>query len=85
MKAAIRVNGSEDFQMAKVSIYILSQECSKQKVTNHASACSKITFLLENQKYLYHIPIIPYILTVSGLFLKWAEGKNPQRGELAKA
>jgi len=44
MIAAIKENGSEDFLMAKVSISILSQECSRQKVTNHASVCSKITF-----------------------------------------
>jgi len=42
-KVAIKENGNVVFLMEKVSFYILSQECSKQKVTNHASACSKIT------------------------------------------
>lgn len=64
MTVAIKESGSAVFQMAKVSFYILSQECSRQRVTNHASACSKIMSLFDNQKFLYRILIIHCIQTV---------------------
>ena len=72
------------FPMAKVSFYILSQECSRQKVTNHASACSKIMSSLDNLKFLYRILIIRCMLIVSVLFHR-SEEENLRKEELLKA
>ena len=85
MIAAIKENGNVVFQMAKVSFYILSQECSRQKVTNHASACSKIMSSLDNLKFLYRILIIRCMLIVSLLFHRSEEEENLRKEELLKA
>ena len=84
MIAAIKENGNVVFPMAKVSFYILSQECSRQKVTNHASACSKIMSSLDNLKFLYRILIIRCMLIVSVLFHR-SEEENLRKEESLKA